>query len=265
MTKEKIKQMAKRLYFYDYSGRYCKKCGFDSFKNPWIMDYHHREPEHKSFDIGKKISRYSFDTLKDEVDKCDLLCGDCHRTTHYENEIIDYTNNLSVVIDRLESLKTSGGKIDQMRTAEKNEIDKKQLEELIDQEIPIKKICEILGRSYESVKWSLRKHKIKTLKWKRNPVSQKDSMIRDYISYGYSILSLVEKYSMSEEEITHFLKSNNLKIREYKKPFTENDIEEIKKLLSNKVKIREIAAITGRHNGSIYKIIKKQGLKLPKN
>ena len=144
MTIEKIKQMAKRLYFYDYSGRFCKMCGFDSFDNPWIMDYHHREPEQKSFDIGKKISRYSFDTLKNEIDKCDLLCSNCHRITHYKNEINDYTNNISIVMDRFESLKSSGGKIDIIRTAEKNEIDKEQLEELINQEIPIKKICEIL-------------------------------------------------------------------------------------------------------------------------
>lgn len=46
-------------------------------------DYHHRIPSHKTAEISKLI-RTSWNRLKVELDKCDLLCCLCHRLHHCE-------------------------------------------------------------------------------------------------------------------------------------------------------------------------------------
>ena len=53
-----------------------------------LSDFHHRNPNQKDFSIGesrpgqKKIR--NFENLKVELDKCDLLCKNCHGEIHYE-------------------------------------------------------------------------------------------------------------------------------------------------------------------------------------
>ncbi len=59
----------------DYKGGKCKCCGYD--RCIWALDFHHLDPEEKEFSItGKTIS---FERLKKEVDKCELVCSNCHR------------------------------------------------------------------------------------------------------------------------------------------------------------------------------------------
>ena len=69
-----------------YLGGKCKICGYDK-PVPSVYDFHHRDPNTKEFGIsGKTIS---FEKLKKEADKCDLLCGNCHQEIHekeYENQ-----------------------------------------------------------------------------------------------------------------------------------------------------------------------------------
>lgn len=63
----------------EYKGGKCEVCGYD--KNfPSAYDFHHRNPEEKSFTISSKMIK--FEKLVEEVDKCDLLCCRCHRELH---------------------------------------------------------------------------------------------------------------------------------------------------------------------------------------
>ena len=63
-----------------YLGGKCKDCGMKS-DIPAIYDFHHNVGE-KDFNIGKTSK--SFDRLKKELDKCVLLCSNCHRIRHYK-------------------------------------------------------------------------------------------------------------------------------------------------------------------------------------
>lgn len=47
------------------------------------MDLHHRNPTEKSLRLAQMYG-YSLGALQTEMDKCDLLCANCHRVTHYE-------------------------------------------------------------------------------------------------------------------------------------------------------------------------------------
>ncbi len=61
-----------------YKGGACLQCGYS--KCLAAMDFHHRDPAEKEFEIG---GLFSFtDKAKTELDKCDLLCGNCHREEH---------------------------------------------------------------------------------------------------------------------------------------------------------------------------------------
>jgi len=62
-------------------GGVCKCCGL-SF-HPAAMDFHHRDPKEKDIDPGLLMQRTQ-EVLFKELEKCDLLCANCHRILHYE-------------------------------------------------------------------------------------------------------------------------------------------------------------------------------------
>ena len=67
----------------EYLGGKCMKC-----KNKYptaVFDFHHRNPSEKSFNIGDR-GCVAFNTLKPELDKCDLLCANCHRLEHWREK-----------------------------------------------------------------------------------------------------------------------------------------------------------------------------------
>lgn len=54
----------------------CKKCGFKKW--PECLDFDHRNPQEKTFNISQKL-RLSRKTLLKEIKKCRILCANCHR------------------------------------------------------------------------------------------------------------------------------------------------------------------------------------------
>lgn len=60
----------------------CARC--DNKFPACAMDFHHREPENKSFDIAKKSFRLSRERLVVEIEKCDVVCACCHRIIEFK-------------------------------------------------------------------------------------------------------------------------------------------------------------------------------------
>ena len=58
----------------------CKKCGEQRW---YLLDYHHLDPSQKTERIAKLMIRSSLDTTLNEIQKCILLCSNCHREFHY--------------------------------------------------------------------------------------------------------------------------------------------------------------------------------------
>jgi len=72
---QRLKKMA-----VDYKGGCCQSCGYSKYVG--ALEFHHSEPEHKDFGIAR-FNRTSFsERIKKELDKCILLCANCHRETH---------------------------------------------------------------------------------------------------------------------------------------------------------------------------------------
>lgn len=63
----------------EYKGGKCEKCGYG--KCIQALQFHHKNPKEKDFTISGKS--YSFDKMKVEVDKCMILCANCHIEEHH--------------------------------------------------------------------------------------------------------------------------------------------------------------------------------------
>lgn len=65
-----------------YKGGVCEKC--QQIYPDVCYDFHHRDPLQKEFTISnRKTCRFS-DIIKKELDKCMILCSNCHRLVHEE-------------------------------------------------------------------------------------------------------------------------------------------------------------------------------------
>lgn len=79
-----IRSMKRKLEFIEYKGGCCEMCGYK--KNVSALDFHHIDPTTKSFNIDARIlANSNYEMVKNEVDKCMLLCANCHREVHNEN------------------------------------------------------------------------------------------------------------------------------------------------------------------------------------
>lgn len=98
----KILKYAKKIKAVNHLGGKCYKCGE---KNVFKLTFHHRDPNEKEFSYNNlKTLRWSI--IKNELDKCDLLCQNCHRELHYNENLNDDKRR----DDKLIYLEYSGGK-----------------------------------------------------------------------------------------------------------------------------------------------------------
>lgn len=58
----------------------CQKCGE---KRKYVLDFHHINPNEKINSIAHMIKSSSLENLSKEIDKCILLCANCHREFHF--------------------------------------------------------------------------------------------------------------------------------------------------------------------------------------
>jgi hypothetical protein len=63
----------------EYKGGACIWCGYN--KSHAALCFHHRDSKEKDFTISSS-NWTSIDVLKPELDKCDLLCMNCHNELH---------------------------------------------------------------------------------------------------------------------------------------------------------------------------------------
>ena len=66
----------------DYLGSKCKLCGYNKCLRALV--FHHRDPLEKEFDWSHYQNK-SWCSTKLELDKCDLLCSNCHAEVHEEH------------------------------------------------------------------------------------------------------------------------------------------------------------------------------------
>lgn len=69
-----------KLRAVEYKGGKCSVCSYD--RCIAAMEFHHMNPLEKDFSVSKKGACTSWDRVKAELDKCILVCANCHREIH---------------------------------------------------------------------------------------------------------------------------------------------------------------------------------------
>ena len=70
--RKKIKELS-----LNYLGGNCEICHYSRCTD--ALEFHHVNPLNKKFGIGAKGYTRSWERVKAELDKCVLLCANCHR------------------------------------------------------------------------------------------------------------------------------------------------------------------------------------------
>lgn len=73
--KRKLRRMS-----VEYLGGKCQVCGYESCIQ--ALDFHHLDPTKKSFGISAKGFSRSWEKIQKELEKCVLICANCHREIH---------------------------------------------------------------------------------------------------------------------------------------------------------------------------------------
>ena len=68
----------------------CAKCGES---RSYVLDFHHKDPSVKDGTIARMTSNYNkIEDIQKEIDKCIVLCSNCHREFHH----LEFMENLTI-------------------------------------------------------------------------------------------------------------------------------------------------------------------------
>ncbi len=80
-AKNRRKQILRNREFLDrYKEKHACQCGEI---DPCCLEFHHRDPSEKEDNLRNMANRaLSLSRIQKEIDKCDLLCRNCHAKEH---------------------------------------------------------------------------------------------------------------------------------------------------------------------------------------
>ena len=83
-SKRRQKRRRKRKkYGIEIKGGKCIKCGYN--KNYTALEFHHKHGKDKT---SRHLLSFSLKRFLEELEKCDLVCSNCHMEIHHPEEII---------------------------------------------------------------------------------------------------------------------------------------------------------------------------------
>lgn len=113
ISKETVEQKRK-IYNWVDKHKSSQGCGVCGIKDERCLQLHHKDSSTKKHSVATLIGKgYIFKTVKQEVEKCEVLCANCHSIHHYEDRRsgswgagkYDYSNEnneCSPVVEQLE-------------------------------------------------------------------------------------------------------------------------------------------------------------------
>ena len=83
-------QQNKEVLNQSKAGHSCVKCGYN--KCIEALEYHHADASTKIDTVSRLATHYNLIDAKNEMEKCILLCANCHREFHY----LERTQNMTL-------------------------------------------------------------------------------------------------------------------------------------------------------------------------
>lgn len=78
---QRKKRREKWSKLFNYKGAACQHCGISEYHRPEIYEFHHVDPKTKEYQIADLLM-CKWERVKEEADKCLMLCANCHKTEH---------------------------------------------------------------------------------------------------------------------------------------------------------------------------------------
>jgi hypothetical protein len=69
-----------KLLALEYKGGKCELCGYK--REVSALEFHHKDPQQKDFALSTRGLTRSWNKIQRELDKCVLVCANCHRELH---------------------------------------------------------------------------------------------------------------------------------------------------------------------------------------
>lgn len=82
----------------EYKGGKCQLCGYNHTMRS--LDFHHVDPSSKAMGFGANHNR-SWQSVRDELDKCVCLCRNCHGEVEEALELVEWGHAPLPILDRV--------------------------------------------------------------------------------------------------------------------------------------------------------------------
>ena len=69
----------------EYKGNACEVCGYGKCQE--ALQFHHAKPGEKDFAVSGDGFTRSWEKIKHELDKCILVCANCHAEIHHRQRL----------------------------------------------------------------------------------------------------------------------------------------------------------------------------------
>jgi hypothetical protein len=76
-TRKQLLALERTTYLLEYfNSNPCVDCGEE---DPVVLEFDHLDADAKSFDIGQALPYRRWQTILEEIEKCEVVCANCHR------------------------------------------------------------------------------------------------------------------------------------------------------------------------------------------
>lgn len=144
----------------EWISQFKKKCCRCGANHPAILQFHHIDGDDKDFTIGNAIGNKPRQVIIAEIQKCIVLCANCHAIEHYNKRVEEdeqlQANGLKKVVVRYKVVVETLGPPQSQRRRNKAKPTREELANLL-WVIPTSKIAKDYGVSDNAVsKWAKR-------------------------------------------------------------------------------------------------------------
>jgi hypothetical protein len=92
-TKQKERGYLNKWKALQCKGGKCQRCGEN---RPAALCFHHRDPGQKKIKLdGRTFANIKWESIEEEISKCDLLCHNCHNIVHFGDSWEDFLKTLN--------------------------------------------------------------------------------------------------------------------------------------------------------------------------
>lgn len=207
------KRRRNKLALIEYKGGKCQICGYDKCVD--ALEFHHINKEEKEFGLGNGDIR-SLIKLKEEADKCILVCANCHREIHAkeaaEKRKIMEAKEKEAMCNYIARHKSYTNNA--ISHAKINEINWKEIQKKINDGATLKQISNELALSENTIRRTLKKKNLPyTVKNGQKLKKYTVENLKKDLTELHNFSAIGRKYDTSSNAIVKFCIRNHIPFR----------------------------------------------------